>query len=542
LRRRLDPGGDGLDPQAVREADRRPRDRPAAPVPADLADDGGVDPDPANRQAGEPGEGQVAAGRGVERARDPVVIQGAEGILHPVGRMAEQHILGHADLQMRGRETEPPQQVNRFAEEAGVPDRPGGDGHRHTSRRVALGAERCQTRERALHHRPAEFAHQAAFFRNRKEFASGNRPAAKVPMRHGIERHVAATERAPRLPGDRDPLGREGAPQSLGHACATAEGGGLLGPEGAPRAPAAALGLIERQIGVLEQAMGVPPVAREDRHAARQADLDGLAEHPHRAGERPVDVPHAGRRRLGRVGAGRQQHEFVAAEARDDVLRPREAAQAPRRLDQQGVAHVMAARIVDLLEVVDVEKDKRAAPQARTVTARQRALEGDQQGGAVGEAGERVVLRLMPQAGLGLGGRAPRPLLRLPSRRDVREDGDEAGQRARLVPERAAVDRDPIGRAIPAVVQHFGFETFSARDAGAHMGAGRGVGAFALQQPTGVMPLDLGSRNAGEASEGLIGPFRPASDIRDDNGARHVPDDEGQAVGLRDKLMPGTGS
>jgi hypothetical protein len=56
LRGRLDPGGDGLDPQAVREADRRPHDRPAAALPADVADDGGVDPDAADREAGEPGQ------------------------------------------------------------------------------------------------------------------------------------------------------------------------------------------------------------------------------------------------------------------------------------------------------------------------------------------------------------------------------------------------------------------------------------------------------------------------------------------------------
>jgi hypothetical protein len=538
LRGRLDPGGDGLDPQAVREADRRPHDRPAAALPADVADHGGVDPDAADRQAGEPGQRQETAGRRVERDRNPVVIQGTEGILHGVGRVPEQHILGHGDLQMRRIEAEAPQQRFGFAKEAGVPDRPAGGAQSDAAGRVARGAEYCQTRERALHQRAAEFARQAAFFRDRKELAGRYEPAAVVPVRHGVEGHVAAAQRAPRRPGDRDPLAGDGAPQGLGHARAVAEGRCLLRPESAPSAPAAPLRLVERQIGVLEQAMHVPTVGREDGHAARQADLQTLAQQLQCAGERLVDVAHAGGGRLGRVGAGGQENEFIAAEARDDILRPRQGAQAPRQLDQQGVAHVMAVRVVDLLEVVDVEEDERAAGPSRAVVIRERALEGDEQRRAVGEAGERVVLRLMPQAGLGLGGLMPRPLLRLASRRDVRLDGDEAGERARLVPERAAADRDPIGPAIAAVVQHFGFETFSARDAGAHMGAGRGVGAVTLQQRAGVMPLDLGRRNAGEAGEGLVAPFRPAGDIRDDHSARHVPDDEGQAVGILAILVP----
>ena len=540
LRRRFDAGGDGLDPQPMREADRRPDDRPAAALRANSADDGGIDPDPADRQAGERGQRQDTAGTGrVERARDPMLIQNPERILQPVGRMAKHRVLGDVDLQMRGIETETAEQVFRFGNEAGLPDHPAGDTHRDAARRVAQGAERGETGERALHHHPAEIAHQAGFFRDRKELGRRDKPAAVLPVRHRIESHMAAAERAPRLPSHRDLLRREGAPQCLGDPYATAECRGLLRPEGPPGIPTTALGLVERQIGILQQAMHLLPIRWEDSHAARQADLHALAHQLHRPGERLVDVSHARGRSLRLIGAGRQQNEFIAAQARDDILRPCHGAQAPCQLDQQRVAHVMAARVVDLLEVVDIEEDERTAARACAVVARQRTLESHEQRGAVGEAGERVVLRLMPQAGLGVRRLTPRALLRMASGRDVRLDGDEAGQRARFVPQRAAADRDPIGRAVPVVVQHFGFETFSALDAGPHIGAGRRVGAVALQQHAGPLPFDFGGRNAGQPGKGLVAPFRPPGDIRDDDGVRHFSDDEGQALGVLAEIVPG---
>ena len=56
-----------------------------------------------------------------------------------------------------------------------------------------------------------------------------------------------------------------------------------------------------------------------------------------------------------------QQHgEFLAAPARDAVVGPRGGAQAAGDLDQHAIAGAVAERIVDLLEVVEVEQHETA--------------------------------------------------------------------------------------------------------------------------------------------------------------------------------------
>jgi len=78
-------------------------------------------------------------------------------------------------------------------------------------------------------------------------------------------------------------------------------------------------------------------------------------------------------------------------------------------LAQQRVADVMPERVVDLLEAVEVEEEEGRAAGARVVSrgpvvrGRQRSGQAVEQQGAVGEAGQRVVERLVAQRLLGRG-------------------------------------------------------------------------------------------------------------------------------------------
>ena len=59
---------------------------------------------------------------------------------------------------------------------------------------------------------------------------------------------------------------------------------------------------------------------------------------------------------LGMRNLGEQNNELVTAEARDRVFHPHTASEPGGHLFQQQIAHVVPKRIVDGLEVIQVEK------------------------------------------------------------------------------------------------------------------------------------------------------------------------------------------
>ena len=95
-----------------------------------------------------------------------------------------------------------------------------------------------------------------------------------------------------------------------------------------------------------------------------------------------------------------QDHELVAAEARDDVGVAHGAAQPVGDRAQQLVAAGMAERVVDLLELVEVDEvhGARAVGARRFVT---RARPSGRGRGAVGQSGQRIVAGQMIDLGLG---------------------------------------------------------------------------------------------------------------------------------------------
>ena len=59
---------------------------------------------------------------------------------------------------------------------------------------------------------------------------------------------------------------------------------------------------------------------------------------------------------LGRIDILLEHHEFVAAEARHEILRAQHFAQAVGDRAQELIAAGMAKRVVDLLELVEVDE------------------------------------------------------------------------------------------------------------------------------------------------------------------------------------------
>ena len=76
-----------------------------------------------------------------------------------------------------------------------------------------------------------------------------------------------------------------------------------------------------------------------------------------RLGERSLDLLGE---EVGLPGVGFRQHdhEFVAALARQHVMRADEILQHDRNADEQFIAHRMAERVVHVLEIVDVDEQK----------------------------------------------------------------------------------------------------------------------------------------------------------------------------------------
>ena len=124
-------------------------------------------------------------------------------------------------------------------------------------------------------------------------------------------------------------------------------------------ADAARLGRVHRDVGALHQRLDVAAVLGEHRdadagaHEQRQAlEAEGLLD---RAGEAAGDG-------LGLLdgGAGRQQDgELVAADAGHQVGAGHAGLQPRADLAQEPVTRLMAERVVELLEVVEVDQQQR---------------------------------------------------------------------------------------------------------------------------------------------------------------------------------------
>jgi len=96
------------------------------------------------------------------------------------------------------------------------------------------------------------------------------------------------------------------------------------------------------------------------------------------------------------VDVGNDDREFIAAEARDRVGGARDRLQAAGDLSEQFVAGIVAIRVVDRLEAIEVEEHHPDLA-AGSLAMRQRQFQLVAETDPVGESSERVVQQLEAQ-------------------------------------------------------------------------------------------------------------------------------------------------
>ncbi len=195
-------------------------------------------------------------------------------------------------------------------------------------------------------------------------------------------------------------------------------------------ARAAVLGLVHRHVGAAQERAEVVAVLAEIGDADAGAELDRHAAEVQRTGERRAQA-------VGQLDGGAavpqvgdQHRELVAAQAREDVGRSQRLPQALGGVDEQRVALLVAERVVDLLEAVEVDQQQRGA-RARAGGRLQDPSRVGVQLRAVRQAGEMVLARLAPQPARRGGDDAEEadPEQQQAAREDQREDQLVAGDR-----------------------------------------------------------------------------------------------------------------
>ena len=155
---------------------------------------------------------------------------------------------------------------------------------------------------------------------------------------------------------------------------------------------AALLRAVHRDVGVAQHVVGALRTGiPHDADAGADGDFGAVELHGllHRF-QHAFRHAHAVRRLAHLVD---QYREFVATQARDRVASPRGVQQASADLEQQLVAGGMAHRVVDGLEVVEVQEEHGHAARRNGAPA-ERLFHTFTEEGTVGEVRERIVKRL----------------------------------------------------------------------------------------------------------------------------------------------------
>jgi hypothetical protein len=169
-----------------------------------------------------------------------------------------------------------------------------------------------------------------------------------------------------------------------------------IGVEHLPAIPSAVLGSVERQVGLLEEPCRAVVGVRGGRDADAGRAHELLVADLERDAARGDD-PITERDRLFEPrDVLDQDGELVATEARERVLRPQGRAEPLGHLQQHGVAHEVAERVVDELEAVEIEEEDGHQPVA-PLDAAQGLLQPVHEDRAIGNAGQGVGGRLSPE-------------------------------------------------------------------------------------------------------------------------------------------------
>ena len=156
------------------------------------------------------------------------------------------------------------------------------------------------------------------------------------------------------------------------------------------------LGAVERHVGIAHDVGGAGAIAVDHRDADRGADHDVLAADGVGRAERGDDALRDHHHHLAVVADRGDHREFVAAEAGHQVAAAQRVRQPQGHVADQLVADRVSERVVDVLEVVEVDIEHRGRRRAglHLVDHRFQPLAEED---AVGQAAERIVHGQMAQ-------------------------------------------------------------------------------------------------------------------------------------------------
>ena len=362
-------------------------------------DEAAVDLDLLHRQPLQVGQRRVAGAEVVDREPHPELAQVVQHGDGPVG-VGHDRALGDLQGQPVGRDVVPGEQAGDVGDEVGVLQAAGGEVHRDAE--VVAGrppASRTAASD-GVEHLGRQAADEAAALGDRDELLGPDRAEHRVLP---ADERLDARDLAGAQPGLRLDVHLGASPCCTAVAQLRHQGqvvrlvGVQLGVV-EPDPPGGGLGVGHRHVGALEQrtpgrwrasgAIATPTEAATSHLVP--VERDGLLEGPQQAagevhGAVLVD------------GAGEQDGELVAAEPGDGAGRADDALEPEGDLHEQAVALLVPERLVDLLELVEVEDEDRGAGRRALGHRGQRGGEPALQVRAVGQAGEGVVQRVVPQ-------------------------------------------------------------------------------------------------------------------------------------------------
>ena len=266
------------------------------------------------------------------------------------------------------------------------------DGDRH--QRAARLPPAHRVLDRPLQHEVPDRHHQAGLFRDAHEALGPHVPMARVlPAQQRLQRHDVL-----RFDIDDRLIVHVELPALQRGAQARLDGDALLEPavhagaEDLEVVAAAVLRLVHRRIGVPQQLAHVDAIVRIQRHADTHGRHQRAAVHDHGRAERLVDALGGLVDLPGVLHALQYDHELIPTHAHHDILGAHGRANALRDGLQELVAGLVSARIVDVLEAIEIQEQHREHA-AGLFCLFEVARQVGRQIQPIGEPGELIVVR-----------------------------------------------------------------------------------------------------------------------------------------------------
>ena len=197
---------------------------------------------------------------------------------------------------------------------------------------------------------------------------------------------------------------------------------------------------VHRDVGVLQELLGIVGVVGIDADADRRRHVDVVLLDAERLRDRVEQLLRDAAQHRRIVEILDDDHELVAAEARQQVGLAQRGRELARDALQELVADPVAERVVDVLEPVEVD-EQHADATAAALRLRNRLRQALVQQQAIGQSGQRVAR-----------GHVLQPLLRLDPRRHVLHERQDRRDLAVGIEQRRVIPLAPDRVAVLAIV------------------------------------------------------------------------------------------